>query len=281
MGINGFFSESLKAPLKNQRWSWGAIDTDNARVFLRVWLDDIANGRVAIGHENLDDTRPGYKERQTHIQRIRDGSKGFGVVCKAEDPSSVPRRIDDFDSSNLIVFGHLIEISGLTFATITGNVSVQELAETRSSESKLAEDLSAITQLDTTLTVKQRLALARIGQGRFRNRVLDRWGYRCAVTGSKTLCAIRASHIMPWNVCDNAQRVDPDNGLPLIASLDALFDRGVISFEDCGKLLVSDSLLSIEYQFFHLGEASLRREPSTSMKKYLCYHREHVFNKHV
>ena len=57
--------------------------------------------------------------------------------------------------------------------------------------------------------------------------VLKIWGNRCCVTGSTTLDAIRASHIKPWRRSSNQERLDPYNGLPLVATLDALFDAGM------------------------------------------------------
>ena len=48
-----------------------------------------------------------------------------------------------------------------------------------------------------------------------------------------------ASHIKPWRHSDNQERLDGENGLLLNPSVDLLFDRGLISFEDNGDLLLS------------------------------------------
>jgi len=49
-----------------------------------------------------------------------------------------------------------------------------------------------------------------------------------------------ASHCKPWRDCrDHAERLDGENGLLLTPSIDHLFDRGFISFENSGELLVS------------------------------------------
>ena len=47
-------------------------------------------------------------------------------------------------------------------------------------------------------TTKLSFVEARLGQGKFRETVLASWGNKCAVTGSTTTAAIRASHIKPW-----------------------------------------------------------------------------------
>jgi hypothetical protein len=53
---------------------------------------------------------------------------------------------------------------------------------------------------------------------------------------------LRASHIVPWADCTDAQRLDVHNGLLLSALWDAAFDRGLISFADDGTVLVSPRL---------------------------------------
>ncbi len=48
-----------------------------------------------------------------------------------------------------------------------------------------------------------------------------------------------ASHVQPWRDSSNEQRVDGENGLLLTPTVDHLFDKGFISFEDSGQLMVS------------------------------------------
>lgn len=46
-----------------------------------------------------------------------------------------------------------------------------------------------------------------------------------------------ASHAKPWAECANdAERLDVFNGFLLVANLNALFDRFLISFDDTGRL---------------------------------------------
>jgi hypothetical protein len=56
------------------------------------------------------------------------------------------------------------------------------------------------------------------------------WEKRCTVTCCATLETIRASHIKPWWMATNEERLDPGNGLPLVATVDTLFDAGLITF---------------------------------------------------
>jgi len=85
----------------------------------------------------------------------------------------------------------------------------------------------------------ERLAIQRIGQNIFRSALIDYWGGRCPITGITDPALLRASHIVPWAECDDAQRLDVHNGLLLSALWDAAFDAGLISFADDGSVLVS------------------------------------------
>lgn len=86
-------------------------------------------------------------------------------------------------------------------------------------------------------TQKDQLIQARIGQGAFREALLDEWNARCCVTDCSIRQVLRASHIKPWRVSSNSERLDRFNGLLLVANVDALFDRFLISFNDGGEML--------------------------------------------
>ena len=127
-------------------------------------------------------------------------------------------------------------------------------------------------------TEKQDLVLARRGQGVFRDRVKGIES-RCRVTGVERPEHLRASHIKPWRDSTNDERLKGENGLLLTPSIDHLFDRGFISFEADGELLVSpvahaDSLRK-------MGVPIDRRLDVGTFTKtqgiFLEYHRDAVF----
>jgi putative restriction endonuclease len=144
----------------------------------------------------------------------------------------------------------------------------------------LDEDLRAIHVQKVSSTTKERLITARLGQGKFRDDVLRQWEGSCAVTSSAIQTAIRASHIKPWSQSTNEERLDPNNGLPLIANLDALFDAGLISFDAKGRLLVSPALSVADRRVFGLvGEKSLKHKLTKATSQYLAHHRsKHGFD---
>jgi hypothetical protein len=71
--------------------------------------------------------------------------------------------------------------------------------------------------------------------------------------------------------------LDPSNGLPLVASLDALFDAGLISFAPSGRLIVSSTLNAAERRIFQVDEKSLTMILGGKTAEYLAFHQERVF----
>jgi hypothetical protein len=73
--------------------------------------------------------------------------------------------------------------------------------------------------------------------------------------------------------------LDGENGLLLTPSIDHLFDRGFISFEDNGRLLVSDVAHkeSLRRMGVPVGVVRNVGNFSEGQKRYLEYHRDYLF----
>jgi HNH endonuclease len=93
---------------------------------------------------------------------------------------------------------------------------------------------------DATVLETDRVAIirARNGQGLFRDRV-SQIESRCRITGVDNPAHLVASHCKPWRDSTNEERLNGENGLLLTPSIDHLFDRGFIGFEDNGTLIIS------------------------------------------
>ena len=147
-----------------------------------------------------------------------------------------------------------------------------------------ADDIEAdIEQIrnrgDLTKTQRTTLIQARLGQGRYRKQVMERGGGRCAITGCSVGAVVEACHLKPWKISlDPDERVDPENGLCLVASLHRLFDAGLITFDDEGLMRVS-KLLSREDQMSLKLKGRMRiRSPFTAKQKtYLMFYRNTIF----
>ncbi len=101
---------------------------------------------------------------------------------------------------------------------------------------RLADPVGFLRDVAKTIqTEVQSIVAARRGQERFRADLFRQWHGRCAVTDIDRAELLRASHIKPWSVSSDAERVDPFNGLLLAVHADALFDRALISFGEGAK----------------------------------------------
>lgn len=145
--------------------------------------------------------------------------------------------------------------------------------KSRFGDSKLTDIKTIISNPTTDPTTMQAQITVRLGQGEFGSEVRELWNKRCAVTGSSTMAALEASHIKPWADSTDGERLDPNNGLLLTANLHKLFDAGLISFEDSGKILVSSKLSQSERKIFGVVGKKLFKKPSAETAKYLAYHR--------
>lgn len=101
----------------------------------------------------------------------------------------------------------------------------------------------------------------------------------CRLTGVGDLRFLRASHIKPWQAANDAERVDPHNGLLLTPSADLLFSRGWITFRENGRLLVSTRLPSQVRESIGIRLEDERKcgTFTRSQAAYLEYHRDCVF----
>lgn len=126
----------------------------------------------------------------------------------------------------------------------------------------------------------ERLTKHRIGQETFREALLDYWGGACAVTGINLPQILRASHAKPWAQCQtDEERLDVFNGFLLTANMDALFDRGLITFDTTGQLVLSSKLGRQVRNALRLTNNLSLRWIAPQHESYLHWHRQHVFSK--
>ena len=128
-------------------------------------------------------------------------------------------------------------------------------------------------------TTALRLTEVRTKQELFRRRLIG-VEKKCRLTQVMDLRFLRASHIKPWAACDDiGQRVDGHNGLLLTPQADLLFDRGWISFENSGQLLVTDFMPKDVREKLGLKLKYGRQcgDFTPEQQGYLKYHRDHVY----
>lgn len=128
-------------------------------------------------------------------------------------------------------------------------------------------------------TERESIVLARRGQGVFKRNV-HLIETECRITGVSRPEHLVASHCKPWRDCESHdERLSGENGLLLTPSIDHLFDRGLISFENSGELLISPVAHgeSLQRMGVPTDRTAHYRSFAQGQRQFLEYHRERVF----
>ena len=127
-------------------------------------------------------------------------------------------------------------------------------------------------------TERSAIVKSRIGQGLFRKELIKKYNSSCVITGINEKKLLIASHVKPWAVCTNAERLSVENGLLLSPTFDKLFDCGLISFADSGRILISSQLSAEVTSKLHISATdTFDLKASQELKQNLEYHRDVVF----
>ena len=155
---------------------------------------------------------------------------------------------------------------------------IMEKVEDDSTEQKIEKEIKNTEELNET--EKQTIIKARIGQGIYRENLMKKYKYQCIVTGINTSKLLIASHIKPWRICNNNERIDTENGLLLSANMDRLFDCGLISFTAEGRMMISPFVGITNEARLHISKGmQVDLQPTTKLLTYLEYHRDVLFVK--
>ncbi|TKH33770.1 HNH endonuclease [Bacillus cereus] len=137
----------------------------------------------------------------------------------------------------------------------------------------LQKELESPIVLDET--EKESVVKARIGQSIFKKTLLA-VEKKCKLCGVPDEQFLIASHIKPWSQSDNQERLDVNNGFLLCPNHDALFDKGYISFNDGGRILISNSLDETTKVFLNIN-ATMKVALNEGQQKYMKWHRENIY----
>lgn len=279
------FLAKIGSSVINIGTSWDGYDKFRDIIVMKLWKNERqreASGKIRIllwkphDPESSRTSKVGRNERNRSIRAITDGKQVFALMRDGGG--------NDRPGGNFYDIEYLYEISSIE--TLENGVIAGVVGRTLDINQFLRElpdiqmDLNEIDlRYEGSPTTRKAMIDARLGQGRFRSNLLALWNERCAVTGSTVLQAIRASHAKPWKSSSDHERLDPNNGLPLIATLDALFDAGLIGFDSKkGSMLVS-KIIPLE-AYGDLGiPKDLSRAPTEIQSKYLLEHLNSVFKK--
>ena len=146
----------------------------------------------------------------------------------------------------------------------------------RMEDSILTEIKAVENDNNIKATEKDSIVKSRIGQGIFRNELIEYW-HGCAISQCPLTWMLIASHIKPWRDADNQERLDTYNGLLLLPNYDKLFDLGYISFTQMGKIMYSRLLDKFDREAIGLTSDLHLVKLENQHLKYLKYHNENCF----
>ncbi len=139
----------------------------------------------------------------------------------------------------------------------------------------VSDSVPMIEALQPNETERSGLVTTRVGQSAYRKSLLHRWEYQCAVTQFNDTRILIASHIVPWKEASDAQRLDVDNGIILSPTYDALFDRHLITFENTGKIILSDQIEHAAYARIGVsGKERIQKDLTHGNKTFMQIHQQ-------
>lgn len=132
------------------------------------------------------------------------------------------------------------------------------------------DDLDSLEGEERNAVIK-----ARVNHSVFRKRLLEKYSH-CVLCGVSHQSLLNASHIIPWSDCNGKDRTNVNNGLLLCSGHDRVFDRGYISFDEEGRIMISDELSAEDCLFTNINK-NMRIEMNDEMKHFMAYHRAKIY----
>lgn len=245
----------------------GIYDSPHGTPIFAAWAADDwrnKNPRQRSVYVNIEDLQAAIAEG-IHSCPNKQGDQIYTFL-----PEHLGNYIDLLAGNNTLPLasakGKATAASSLSSRIMSATKDLKGKRTIRSVESVLAS-ISKLSSTERDAIVKQR-----VGQGYFKDLLLDKYSCKCALCDITTRSMLIASHIKSWSASKDAEKLDENNGLLLCAHHDALFDKHLISFDDSGALLVSSTLTPSEQ-----AELRISAIPSITvtprMKPYLAEHR--------
>lgn len=199
---------------------------------------------------------PDGKRSQFIIPKARNGEFGIGqsnvkYVEKDDDRIFADKAIDFIESIR--------------------KTELEEIKQESENIKKVLEEDPNFLELSDT--EKETIVKQRVGQGRFRDELLNRDG-RCRICGLENPKLLIASHIKAWSDCNSGdERIDSNNGIILCKMHDALFDNHLITFDEEGKIVINQELSETDLNILNISH-NFYLNMTNKMKEYMKFHRK-------
>lgn len=146
----------------------------------------------------------------------------------------------------------------------------------------LSEEVITEEYENIPTSTKEAIIKQRIGQDKLRDLLLTKEKC-CQLCGINMPELLIASHIKAWKDCNNTDKIEKNergslnNVLLLCATHDKLFDKGYISFDENGEILISKLLSPEIYHLVNINKNITINIKSDLQKQYLEFHRKNIF----
>lgn len=284
--LNPALGARLWIPAISQPPLWLGVAAGSARQAVAAVAQRVLPGAViadrwvlASESSNEPSIADGAAHEPTQNEKAAEGEIALRKVPPVPAPDA-----HVFHAASFQEFVELLQIVASALATDAQSPAPEDAANTPAAAPAPNPELDRATQLllgdeaELSSTELLRLAVARRGQDVFRQKLVDYWGGRCALTGITDLPLLRASHIRPWAQCETAaQRLDVHNGILLAAHLDAAFDQGLLTFDETGCCVLSPRLSKAGRALFQEWAGVRVLGITAAHQVYLGWHRAGVF----
>jgi len=240
------FMESYGATNRNTRYGWAFVNHESKEVYFGAWDIYTDRDRSLIFSMDWEYNREGrrvnaFGEALEYIKLVEKEGYSLRTFPQIRDEDN-----DGYaDTGSVKIKEYIKEVSDMSLEIIGGDYYAVGNHEAKYSKMPLpnvAQDVDYIFGTTTDKTERESLVLSRVGQGTFRQNVINSWGNgeRCALTLTSVREMLIASHIVAWSKCESdEQRLDGANGILLCAHIDKLFDAHLLTFIKKGSKYIS------------------------------------------
>ena len=215
---------------------------------------------------------------------LKDGRKVDIDITELEDPINVdsifekikpnlPEKYSPFNKDGGGNQGYFFEIGANVFNIIMNTDFADNNDPVVLETKELLEPKGSSTNQGLRVNVR-----SSTWQKYFKSQLFKLWGMRCVVTNVENKNLLIGAHIKPWAKCNDEEKIDVYNGLILSPNTDKLFELGLISFLNDGKMIISTKVNNKDLSYLGVSK-DIKLNVSDRHRQYLEYHRENKFQK--
>lgn len=140
-------------------------------------------------------------------------------------------------------------------------------------EDEISKTYIKLSKTDFSVGEKEAIVKTRIGQGNFKNMLLEKYEGKCCICNLSIKELLIGSHIREWKESDLTEKCDMNNGLLLCSLHDSLFDKHLISFDRKGNIIISEKLSLEDRKILGITQ-NIKIDIDEKIEYYMDYHRK-------